>query len=175
MPPMTSLPPDAELVRRARQGDQGARDLLLEDVFKRVYRYWLRLSGGREDEALDGAQETIVRVLRSLDRLRDGDRFLPWALRIATNFWMDRRRQARPFSLVDDAVAPIAREGLEDAVRELRALPDPYRIALTLRYLEGLDYDDICRILDVPGGTARSHVARGLRMLREQLDGEVTP
>jgi RNA polymerase sigma-70 factor, ECF subfamily len=88
---------------------------------------------------------------------------------------MDRRRQIRPFSLVEDAEAPIAREGLEDAVRELRALPDPYRLALTLRYLEGLDYDDICRILDVPGGTARSHVARGLRLLRERMDGEVTP
>jgi len=172
---MTFVPPDADLVRRAREGDSGARDLLLEDVFKRVYRYWLRLAGGRQDEALDGAQETIVRVLRSLDRLRDGDRFLPWALRIATNLWTDRRRQARPSALVLDVAAADPPEGLEDVVRELRALPDPYRIALTLRYLEGLDYDDICRILDVPGGTARSHVARGLRLLRERMDGEVTP
>ena len=172
---MTSVPPDADLVRRARAGDPGARDLLLEDVFQRVYRYWLRLAGGREDEALDGAQETIVRVLRSLDRLRDGDRFLPWALRIATNLWTDRRRQVRPLALASEVVAADRPERGDDAVRELRALPDPYRIALTLRYLEGLDYDDICRILDVPGGTARSHVARGLRLLRERMDGEVTP
>lgn len=172
MPPMASLPLDVELVRRAQGGDLGARDLLLEDVFRRIYRYWLRLAGGREDEALDGAQETIVRILRSFDRLREGERFLPWAYRIATNLWTDRGRQVRPLSLNQDAERPGPPAVTADAVLELRALPDPYRVVLTLRYLEGLDYEDICRVLDVPGGTARSHVARGLKLLRERMDGE---
>lgn len=166
------LPIDPRTVTEAQRGDPQARERLLVESYRRIYRYHLRLTGGRAEESHDLAQETMVRLIRSLETLREPERFMPWALRIAVNLWRDRgaRRPTAPLPLQTEA--PPAEDPESDlaarVLASLRMLPEPYRSAVTLRYLEDLDYEAMSEILEISAVTLRSHVARALRMIRER-------
>ena len=67
-------------------------------------------------------------------------------------------------------LSPEQQELSRKVIRKLERLPEVYRVALTLRYLEGLDYDTMSEILDTPLVTLRSHIARGRQMIRRQLE-----
>ncbi len=154
------------------------RESLLEEAYARIFRYLVRLCRGDREEARELGQEAMVRVLRAMDGLRDETRWIPWTLRIASNVWRDsvrRRKTARLDSdLADSGVGDPAgtREYVEAVLRRVHELPELYRNALVLRYLEALDYDSMAEILECPVGTVRSHVARGLEMVRRSLKGE---
>jgi RNA polymerase sigma-70 factor (ECF subfamily) len=160
-------------VREALRGDAAARERLFEDVYARLLRYHRKLAGGDAVLAEELAQETMVRVLRSFAQLRDPERFIPWVFRIATNAWRDHRRRKSETAPDEPEVRDGAAER-DDLSRKvlglLEKLPEPYRSALTLRYLEDLDYDAMSEILDVAAVTLRSHVARGRQMIRRQLE-----
>jgi RNA polymerase sigma-70 factor (ECF subfamily) len=160
-------------VREALRGDAAARERLFEDVYARLLRYHRKLAGGDAALAEELAQETMVRVLRSFAQLRDPERFIPWVFRIATNAWRDHRRRKSEAAPAGPEVRDGAAER-DDLSRKvlglLEKLPEPYRSALTLRYLEDLDYDAMSEILDVAAVTLRSHVARGRQMIRRQLE-----
>ena len=166
----TTLPLiDLKIVTEARQGDRAARDRLLEEAYRRVFRYELRLTRGNADEAHELAQETIYRVLRSLRSLRSPDRFVPWLLRIAANVWRDRIAKANPALSEDPPAACEEEDDRPDRIAHaLESLEEPYRSAVTLRYIEGLDYEAMSEALGVSAVTLRSHVARGLRMIRQR-------
>jgi RNA polymerase sigma-70 factor (ECF subfamily) len=170
---MAVMAPDVRLVEHAQRGDAGARDRLLEEAYRRVFRYLLRLTRGAMDDAQELAHETMLRVVRSLETLKDPSRFVPWVLTIAANAWRDDRRRTPESALPADVPAPAGggdRDGADAVLRHVDALPEPYRAAVVLRYVEGLDYDAMEEVLRTPGGTLRSHVARGLRMIRESIE-----
>lgn len=155
----------------------GARDRLYEEVYGRVFRYLGKLCAGHTELAEELTQETMVRLLRSHGQLRNSSQFVPWAFRIATNVWRDERRRVRavkqPLSAQAEGGAAGTAEQQELARRVLRQverLPEVYRVALTLRYLEGLDYETMSEILDTPLVTLRSHIARGRQLIRRQLE-----
>jgi RNA polymerase sigma-70 factor (ECF subfamily) len=149
---------------------------LLEELYRRVFGYQLRLAAGNRTEAEERTQETMFRVLRSQEALRDPDRLVFWALRIATNVRIDAYRRHPPLVLegeVQDSRPPPdpdLREETAEALARLAALPDSYRVAITLRYFEDLSYEDMATILGMPVGTVKSNVARGLRLIRRQLE-----
>jgi RNA polymerase sigma-70 factor (ECF subfamily) len=161
-------------VRKALGGDPAARDRILERIYPRVLRYLRKLAGGDLAAAEELAQESMLRLLRSLGGLRDPGRLVPWAFRIATNAWRDLRRSRPalpPPAAPGEAADPAEREELAARVLEaLGGLPEIYRMALTLRYLEGLEYEAMAEALDVPVPTLRSHLARGRNLIRRQLE-----
>ena len=75
---------DADLIRKARQGDVEAYNLLISRWEKRVYNYLLRIVGQRED-ALDLSQDVFLKAYQNLRKLDDPARFAPWLFRIAHN------------------------------------------------------------------------------------------
>lgn len=168
------IDPPAQAVRRALGGDAAARERLFEQIYDRLFRYHGKLTRGDTAAAEELTQETMVRLLRSFHRLRDPERFIPWAFRVATNAWRDwreRRSERARESRGETAPPPAERRELVDRVlAEIERLPEVYRVALTLRYLEGLDYDAMAEILDAPASTVRCHVARGRQMIRRQLE-----
>ena len=163
---------DAQL---ALQGNAAARDRLFEQIYARILRYHRKLAG-RAAVAEELTQETMVRLIRSFDQLREAERFVPWAFRIATNVWRDHHRAKNP-PAPEGAPGPASGgrsvEREEFAQRVLEAvgrLPETYRAVLTLRYLEGMDYEAMADVLDTPVPTLRSQIARGRQMIRRQLD-----
>jgi RNA polymerase sigma-70 factor (ECF subfamily) len=177
MPVMTLDPVDPSLVRNAQNGNADARGRLVEEIYRRLFSYSMRLTRGNTEEAMDIAQEAAYRFLSSLAGLREPQRLISWILRIATNVWRDRLRGRQDYPLTQDVEDPSSHDSVEkdetllELLRRLDELPAVYRIALTLRFLKGLDYEAMGEVLDVSQATLRMQVARGIRLLREQMDG----
>ena len=156
-----------------------------EKVFPSVLGTALRLTRSRED-AEDLAQEAIVRAYDAYERF-DGANFKAWMLRIVTNLYINkyRQRQRGPQlgSLDEDGVVePMSAEAeipdrvlFDEAVgseveEALAKVPEDFRMAVILSDLEGLSYQEIADITQVPIGTVRSRIARGRSILRKALE-----
>lgn len=146
---------------------------LFERHHRRIYRFFLRLSGDRE-AAEDLSQEVFLRALRAQSRFRSSGRDEAWLFRIARNLWIDRqrRRRCRPRP-PDGAPGPPpvpARQELRLRLEEaLGELPDDEREAFLLREVGGLSYEQIASVCRVSLEAVRSRIYRARRSLREAL------
>ncbi|MFV2172958.1 RNA polymerase sigma factor [Actinomadura sp. LOL_016] len=179
-------PPDehgAE-VAAALAGDLDAGFAVLYEAYRGVvFSTALRLCG-RWAEAEDLSAESFLRAYRALcgygpDRIA-GLRPRAWLLTILMNLWRNGLRSAsrrpRPGPLEDAGDPPDPAEGVEDAAarhetgRELAALlavlPERQRAAVVLRHVVDLPVAEIADVLDLPQGTVKSHISRGLARLR---------
>jgi RNA polymerase sigma-70 factor (ECF subfamily) len=172
------IDPDGELVERTRRGDLGAFGELVERHGDVVFRVAARVVG--PDEAQDVSQDAFLRALHRLSSFRGTAPFRSWLLQIAHNAALNalaRKRPepvARPHEDLGDETeaAPAERDPaamLERSERsrrlesKLRTMRPVYRSLLVLRDLEGLSYEEIAQILDMPLGSVkgRLHRARG--------------
>ena len=147
----------------------------------RVYRLAYRLSGNPHD-AEDLAQETFVRVFRSLADFSPGT-FEGWLYRITMNLFLDmvrRRRRIRVHALLEDTehlpgTAPSPEQVYADSqfdpeVRAaLEALSPTFRVAVVLCDIESFTYEEIAATLGIKLGTVRSRIHRGRVQLRQAL------
>ncbi len=182
---------DQELVRRVQRGDGAAFDLLV-----RKYQHRIAALIGRYvadwSECQDVAQETFIRAYRAIGNFRGDAQFYTWLHRIAVNtaknhLVASNRRPPTEDVDVDDAEQfdsgirlrdndtperELMRQQLEQTVmRAVEALPEELRIAITLREVEGLSYEEIAKRMDCPIGTVRSRIFRA----REAIDVELQP
>lgn len=138
-----------------------------------------------DEDAGDACQETLVKVLRNLDRYDPTRSFSTWVFGIARNTCIDehRRRKRRAWDEPGD-VADTAPSPLQDAARYQRAelleralgdLPPMYREILILYHFEHKKYTEIADILELPLGTVMNRIFRArkkLRALYEDQGGE---
>ena len=163
--------------------DESAFREVVERTHATVFRLACALAADH-DEAADVTQETYVRAWSRRGELRDPAAVLGWLGRIARNVAHDRRRSwwsrvRAPLSTADLATDPVAAaddqlSAAEDARavrRALRLLPEKQRVVLTLSEVEGMSYEEIAELLEVPVGTVESrlHRARGALAKRLQL------
>jgi RNA polymerase sigma-70 factor (ECF subfamily) len=172
---------DAELVTRARRGDEAAFEQLVLRHQRYVFNLAYRVLGDYA-EAEDMTQEAFVRVWRGLSGFRGQAQFTTWLYRIVHNLCLNRlpglRRellQIEPLEevLADPDPSPTdlfdTRERLAFLRAQLERLPEKYRLVLTLRYLQHLSYAEVAAALDVPMGTVKTHIHRARQLLGERL------
>ena len=176
---------DAELVERARAGDRGAFDLIVERYQHVVFRAALAVTAHRED-AEDAAQEAFVRAYLALGRFRGESSLRTWLLAIVWREALSRRRSlsARlrrfvrpPDEAVFDppAVGPNQEQRTADAEysravgRVIAALPPKLRTALLLAAGGDHTFDELSAALGVPAGTLKWRVSEARRQLRTRL------
>lgn len=172
---------EAALIGRARAGDLDAQDVLVRRYLADVYGLAFRMLRD-EDLAQDAAQDAMVNAMRALDRFRGDASFRTWVLRIAANSAKSlarRRGRKREVSLTaveglaGDTVDAAAVVELKDEADRIRAqvakLPGKQRMAVELRVNQGLDYQDIARILKCSTGAARVNYHLGIKRLREWM------
>ena len=172
---------EAALIDRARAGDREAQDALVRRYLADVYRVALRLLGD-EDLAQDAAQDALVNAIRALGRFRGDASFRTWVLRIAANAAKSQaRRRWRKREVTLAAVEGVAIEGedpeqsavVRDEAARVRALmerlPRKQRLAVELRVNQGLDYQDVARVLNCSTGAARVNYHLGIKRLRELM------
>jgi RNA polymerase sigma-70 factor (ECF subfamily) len=163
-----------------------AFEQLVRDYQDRMYRFGLRLTGSPQD-AEEIAQEAFVRAYSALagydpERIRSLT-LRPWLYRIALNVFRNRvrRRQLHMVPLDGDlGTADDGRpeEAAEQAERRahlaalVAGLPQPHRVAVVLRHVEGLSYPEMAAVLQQPIGTVKANVHRGIRALRVALADE---
>lgn len=177
---------DNALVRRARDGDFRAFEILFERHRTLVYRFAYQMVH-RRDDAEDMVQEAFVRAYQNLHRYRDEAKFTTWLLRIVSNLCTDQARMSnRRTNLeqqeaggaltwmtegtLDDPVENLEQDRRAGALRKaLNALPIHHRTAIVLRDIEERDYHDIAAILGCTVGGAKLRVLRARRALRDRV------
>jgi len=157
-------------------------DVRVEALLDRLYRahapgalrFAFMLTGDRSLSE-DLVQEAFVRVAAKLDVLRDPAAFGAYLTRAVANLAKSHfrhqevakrhERSVEASSLVVEPVDIVTNDSLLTA---LRALPMQQRAALVLRYYNDLSQEEIARVLDVPLGTVKSQLSRGLARLRKE-------
>lgn len=177
---------EGRLLARARVGDQAAIGCLIARYRQRTVRLAARILR-RPDEAEDVAQEAFVRAFRNLHAFRSEGRFYTWLYQIVVRLCLDRQRIRRwnleeplDMNALRMEAAHLPSEAVENHVLVemlLDRLSPPMRAMLVLRELEGLEYEEIAAMLDIPVGRVkwRLHEARSqFRVLWESVMEEVS-
>jgi RNA polymerase sigma-70 factor (ECF subfamily) len=165
------------MVTAALAGDDEAFETVIRTYSRRVY---VVAYGIVQDvaEAEDIVQDTFLKAHHQRGRLREAEKFPAWLMTVARNGARDRLRRRRPhadaevFETMPDhaAVTPgseMEREEFQARLRRaLASLPEEHRTALTLRYLEGLDYRAIEAAMGLSNGALRGILGRALGTLR---------
>ena len=145
----------------------------------------LRIVGVRA-EAEELVQDAFLRAFRSLDQFRGDARFSTWFYRIVYNVCMTRLRRHSPARETDELSDETlfeaqgddeasAHERLEKEEvqvilhEEMDRLPEKYRIALTLFYVQELSYEEMTAVLEMPLGTVKTNLSRGRLLLRKRV------
>jgi len=180
---------DQELVERVQAGDKRAFDLLVGKYQHKIVSLISRYVSDHS-EALDVAQEAFIKAYRAIGRFRGDSAFYTWLYRIAINTAKNHlvaQSRRPPQSDVDAQDAEqyqvdtrlkeqdspehdLLRAEIEQTIHQaISDLPDDLRVAITLRELDGMSYEDIARTMDCPIGTVRSRIFRAREAIDERL------
>ncbi len=186
------------LVQRTLAGEKRAYELLVIKYQRRVERLIGRMVRD-SDLVQDIAQETFIRAYRALAQFRGDAQFYTWLYRIAVNTAKKQLMELKRDPLVfhsqlasgDDDETSAAERELNASVADtetpeavlaskeiaqavnavMDALPEELRMAITLREIDGLSYEEIAQALDCPIGTVRSRIFRA----REAISARIKP
>jgi RNA polymerase sigma-70 factor (ECF subfamily) len=143
-----------------------------------LYRFAFNLTR-TEAEACDLVQETFYIWARKGSQLREGTRVKSWLFTTLHREFLQKRRRGTRFPHLDldatEAELPAVQETTwekldgQQLARMLHQLDDVFRAPLALFYQEDLSYQEISEALDLPLGTVKSRLSRGVAQLRELL------
>ena len=175
---------------------QAAFDQIFEQYRSMVFNLTFRILGDRE-EALDVSQEVFLTIYRKINDFRGESSLKTWVYRIAVNRasnrcrWWNRLRRRGTVSLDEHlgrlgdknlletlesgGASPeetlLAREKAAEIERSLLLLPLQQRVAVVMRDVEGMSYEEIAESMEVSLGTVKSRIARGREFLKRNLNG----
>ena len=182
---------DQELVERVQKGEKAAFDILVrkyEHKLANVISRYIR----DPSEVLDVSQEAFIKAYRALPNFRGDSAFYTWLYRIAINTAKNHlvaagRRPPKDDIDAQDAEQFEAGSGLKEYATPERLvlsnelavtiqnaideLPEELRVAIVLRELEGLSYEEIASAMECPIGTVRSRIFRA----RDAIEKRIRP
>ena len=163
---------DVELAALAAAGDRRAFGELVRRHGSSV-RGLLRRMGAEPSLADDVAQDAFIQAFERCAEFRGEGAFAGWVKRIAARLYIKRRAKEARYVAEDEAVLDIAihdvvghRMDLDEA---LQTLSDVERLCVSLCHGAGFTHPEIANALNLPLGTVKSHVKRGLDRLRQRL------
>lgn len=174
---------EAELVARARQGDENAFSRLVASAGARLHAVAYRILRD-PDLAEDATQQALLAIWKDLPRLRDPERFDAWSYRLLVRACYRAARESRhwtpDFHLLptdrptgaDEMTRIIDRDEIERAFRRLSV---DHRVVVVLRHYMDMPLDKVADALGVPVGTVRSRLHYALRALRASLEADARP
>jgi len=173
---------DDALVEAVRRGELEAFDQLMRRYEKLVCKVAMNYVKQRQN-ALDVTQNVFLKAYRNLEAVKAEGMFKPWLLRITYNEsinWIRKhRRQASEITLEEwsGAAAPatqessvLDRENRRLVLRGLAALNPKYRLAVALRYAEGMRVREIADAMDCSEGMVKSLLFRGVRQIKRNVE-----
>ncbi len=187
-----SFEEDSHLISRFKQGDETAFTELIRKYSRRIYQIAWAILQNRED-AEEVTQDTFIRIHRALPAFRGDAQFTTWMHSIAANLAKNKYRwnksrgslsnvsinasqedSEQTLELPDAHPSPqqnvILAERFQQLQQALAEMPEPYKQALLLHNVDGLQYDEIASILQCEIGTVKSRIARAREFLRDKLN-----
>lgn len=177
---------DEDLALALKAGDRLAFDELVRRHQGRVYAVAYRVTGNRED-ALDVAQEVLIKAYRKIHTWQPTSGFLPWLLRLTTNQsidllrWRNRRRhepldaesgfgERADTSVSLNTEVQVRALEIDARVHEaLGVLSPAQRSVFVMRHYEGLQLAEIAEVLGCTVGSVKVHLFRALKKLQIEL------
>ncbi|MEA4999626.1 MAG: sigma-70 family RNA polymerase sigma factor [Candidatus Limiplasma sp.] len=174
------------LLERAQNGDADAFTALCAPYEAMVYRHCLQLLRNPQD-AEDAAQEAMVRAYRAMGRFRGGSSIATWLFRIAHNVCLDVLKRPRtrretaslealgeagfdPAAPEDDPEAAYLRQSDRERITQaIGRLPKEQQALLSLRYGQGMSYEELAGALRLGLGTVKSKLNRAKAKLKNLL------
>ena len=179
---------DSELIKKAKQGNHGAFNILTSKYYPRVYASIFSFIKSKEDSE-DLSQQTFIKVWQQLDSFRGDSAFFTWVYRIAINLAKNFvtssgfKKQKINTSIEDTEIdissfndiesTVIHDESLEEINDYIDTLPESLKTAFVLREVEGKSYEDIAMITQTPIGTVRSRIFRARESIVEFIEKEI--
>lgn len=182
---------DQALIERVQNGDKNAFNLLVTKYQNKVANLVSRYVKNNSDVS-DIVQEAFIKAYRALPNFRGDSAFYTWLYRIAVNCAKNHNVSSsrKPISAdveIEDAENFDSGEALRSnaspekllltdeikqvVFRTMEKLPEDLRVAINLRELDGLSYEEIAEIMDCPVGTVRSRIFRA----RDAIDKQIKP
>ena len=168
-------------------------ETLLAPILGQAFGVAMQMTRNRDD-AEDLIQEAALQAFRAFHTFQPGTNFKAWYFKILTNLFLNKRRkqQRQPATTplddapdlylfwetknaglhersADPAALVLQDISTEHMVQAIAALPEDYRAAAALYFMEELSYQEIADILDCPVGTVRSRLHRGRKLLQKAL------
>ncbi|MEJ5305073.1 MAG: sigma-70 family RNA polymerase sigma factor [Ignavibacteria bacterium] len=180
---MKSQLDDNVLIDRFLAGDTKAFNLLVEKYKRKIYLTVYRLLGNHED-ASDITQEVIIKMYNELKNFRRESSIYTWIYRIATNLSLNelKRRKIRSFFDFDELEEWLFKDEkqspelsfreneLSNKIQEaINKLPEKQRTVFTLRYYDGLSYEEISEILGTSVGALKANYFHAINKLQKEL------
>ncbi len=177
---MSDVGDEPDLIRRWQDGDMDAFAAIVRRWQRPIARFLARFLGS-EAAIADLTQDVFVRAHRAIGRYREGGTFSTWLYQIAVNLARDAARRTKhapvPLAQPDEVAANgpsiesiwEGRERAEAVAIVLAELPGPLREVLVLRHYEGVNFEQMSRMLGVPASTLKSRFAVALARARDQL------
>lgn len=170
---------EPSLVRAAQAGDKDALVDLLRQIETHVYRtaYYIL---NNEQDALDAAQEALIKIYSKIDTYEEKAQFKTWVQRIVTNICIDKFRRTKPTVSIEEhdfvfqdnthvehqVLASFAMDDIREAIEQL---PEHHKTVVILRYLQDFSYNEIAASLDLPLNTVKSYLFRARQQLQQLL------
>jgi RNA polymerase sigma-70 factor (ECF subfamily) len=185
---------DEKLVQLVLDGDREAFSVLISRYERQIYGLAYRLTNNKH-EAQDLGQEAFIKIYQSLAKYDPERPFFSWMYKVATNQCYSLLRKKReadtPLESVIEFIPDdnpeesspelfILKKESQDNVRSaLASLPEKYRLALILRFMEDMSYQEIANTMEISLSAVESRIHRGKKLLlksfqqrRGELDGQ---
>ncbi len=167
---------DQAAIEKCLKGEKEAFRYLVERYQAQAVGHGAAILGNRED-ALDAVQEAFIDAFQSLKNFDRTRRFYPWFYVLLRNRCYKLIAKRREAESVEDMeiLAPPSTVSNEERIgleRALFSLSKEDREIITLKYLDGLSYDEIAEYLEIPRGTVMSRLFYARRQLQTKLTGK---
>ena len=174
-----AIQPDKQTLEKLKMGDLAAFEAVFSFYEKAIYGYIYSMVGHKEN-AEDLTQETFLKLYKNAAAIDPENNFKNWLYKIATNTvydWLRKKRKSMEMFIIDDEKSGFETidedspylhiEDGKDLEAALNKIKPNYRRALLLFYYEGMNYEEIANIMEVPLNTAKTHLRRAKEALKK--------
>jgi RNA polymerase sigma-70 factor (ECF subfamily) len=173
---------DESVIEACQEGDREAFRVLFETYKDRVFSVAVYSFNGDEAAASDVSQQIFLKLMTTIGQFRGDSAFTTWMYRLVVNTCIVEHRKRKRFLAFDESI-PMSKledrkpqeklfaklevaDSVQAAIKELRP---KLRMAILLKYVEGLSYEEIAEVLGCSKGTVASRLNRGHQTLARKL------
>ncbi len=157
-----------QLVNKIKKGQLQFLVQWLEDNKDKLYKIsWSYLYNHADIE--DVFQDTLIKVYENIHTLKNPNYFESWYISILLNECRKKLRENKKEVLKENVENDEYHIDQYDFFQELNSIDDIYKEVIVLKYISGYTQEEISNILDIPIGTVKSRLYRGLRELRKLI------